>query len=54
MVTFQVPGRAAGYYDLNGDGEIQKSEVLGAVSDYFAGFTGKEVVLGFISLYFAG
>ena len=54
MVTFRVPGRSAGYYDLNGDGEIQKGEVLGVVSDYIAGFTGKEVVLGFISLYFAG
>ena len=49
-----VPMRTAGYYDLNGDGEIQKAEVLRAVSDYFAGFTTKTEVLSLISLYFAG
>ena len=53
MVSIEVPKRTAGYYDLNGDGAIQKDEVLQSVSDYFADYTEKKEVLALVSLYFA-
>ena len=40
-------------YDLNRNGIIEKSEVIKAVSDYFAGLIAKEEVLDLISRYFA-
>ena len=40
-------------YDLDRDGTIEKSEVLKAVSDYFAGITKKEEVMELVSLYFS-
>lgn len=41
-------------YDLNGNGAIERDELLKAVSDYFAGLIEKEVLLELVSRYFAG
>ena len=40
-------------YDLNGNGAIEKNEVLKAVSDYFDLLIEKDAVLEVVSLYFA-
>ena len=39
-------------YDLNGNGTIERNEVLRAVSDYFAGRIGKDVVVALVVRYF--
>ena len=41
-------------YDANGNGIIDRDEVLEAVADYFAGDIEKDVVIEIIKLYFAG
>ena len=41
-------------YDLNGDGAIEKEEVVNAVSDYFAGIIDKKTVVALLARYFAG
>ena len=41
-------------YDANEDGVIQRSEVITAITDYFAGLITREDVIHVIGLYFAG
>ena len=54
VATIVVAIEAAPHqYDLNGNGAIEKNEVLKAVSDYFDLLIEKDAVLEVVSLYFA-
>ena len=54
IVVIEVVEAALHLYDVNGDGIIEKDEVLAAASDYFAELIDKPLVLEVIALYFAG
>ena len=41
-------------YDLNGDGIINRNEVIQAITRYFAGEIARDVVLSLIAAYFSG
>ncbi len=53
IVVIEVGESLHHRYDLNGNGVIEKSEVLAAIADYFAGRIEKPLVLEVVSLYFA-
>ncbi len=53
IVVIEVGESLHHRYDLNGNGVIEKSEVLAAIADYFAGRIEKTLVLEVVSLYFA-
>ena len=54
IVDIEVVEGPADPYDLNGNGVIEKNEVVKAVSDYFAGDIDKETVVALLARYFAG
>ena len=54
IVVIEVVEGIADPFDKNGDGIIEKAEVLAAISDYFAGLIEKDEILVLISRYFAG
>ncbi len=54
IVEIEVVEGPADPYDLNGNGVIEKNEVVMAVSDYFAGLIDKETVVALLARYFAG
>ena len=54
VVGIQVVQGLSDLYDLNRNGIIEKSEVVKAVSDYFAGLTTKDEALDLVTRYFAG
>ncbi|MDE2801481.1 MAG: cadherin domain-containing protein, partial [Chloroflexota bacterium] len=54
IVVIEVVEGPADPYDLNGNGTIEKNEVIMAVSDYFAGLIDKETVVALLARYFAG
>ena len=54
IVQIEVVEGPADPYDLNGNGVIDKSEVVRAISDYFAGLVDKETVLALLARYFTG
>ena len=54
IVEIEVVEGPADPYDLNGNGAIEKSEVVAAVSDYFAGLIDKQTVVALLARYFAG
>ena len=41
-------------YDRNGNGRIERDEVIMAVADYFRGAIDKEEVIELVKLYFSG
>ena len=53
-VTASTLGELGDRYDANGNGVIEKEEVLDAIDDYFGGQITKEDVLDLIDLYFRG
>ena len=54
IIVIEVVEGLADPYDLNGNGSIEKNEVIMAVADYFAGEISKEEILALLSRYFAG
>ena len=54
IVEIEVVEGPADPYDLNGNGAIEKNEIVMAVSDYFAGLIDKETVVALLARYFAG
>ena len=54
IVVIEVAEGVADPYDANGNGTIEKDEVLAAIADYFAGIIEKEEVLELVARYFAG
>ena len=50
----EAPPPHAAVYDVNGDRIIQRSEVIGAIRDYFKGIIDRPVVIELIRLYFSG
>ena len=53
IVVIEVAEPTTHRYDLDGNGSFEKSEVIKAVADYFAGLIDKEEVLAILSAYFA-
>ncbi len=54
MVTIEVTEASMSPYDRNGNGTIERDEVIEAVADYFRGLIDKQAVMELIKLYFAG
>ena len=54
IVDIEVVEGPADPYDLNGNGAIEKNEIVTVVSDYFAGLIDKETVVALLARYFAG
>ena len=53
IVTIQVTEGALDAYDLNGNGTIEREEVIAAVRDYFGGLITRDDVVELVKLYFA-
>ena len=53
IVTIQVTEGALYAYDLNGNGTIEREEVIAAVRDYFDGLITRDDVVELVKLYFA-
>ena len=54
IVMIQVAEPSFSPYDLNGNEEIEREEVIAAIKDYFDGTIAKEDVIELVKLYFAG
>ena len=54
MVTVEVVEPSHHKYDANRNGGIERTEVIAAIQDYFAGDIAKEEIIEIIQLYFAG
>ena len=54
IVIIEVTEASFSPYDRNGNGRIERDEVIMAVADYFRGAIDKEEVIELIKLYFAG
>ena len=54
IVDIEVTEASFSPYDRNGNGRIERDEVIMAVADYFRGAIDKEEVIELIKLYFAG
>ena len=54
IVEITVMEATVSPYDLNGNGRIDRDEIIEAVTDYFKGLINKEALLELIKLYFAG
>ena len=52
-VTIEVMDIDHGPYDLDGNEQIVRGEVIAAISDYFKSIIGKDEVIRLIRLYFA-
>ena len=52
IVTIEVTESMHHRYDLNGNGEIERDEVIAAVADYFNGDITKGEVIDLVKLYF--
>jgi hypothetical protein len=52
VVTVNVTGFDPWSYDENGNGEIDKDEVMAAVTDYFEEIITKDQLMEVITLYF--
>ena len=53
IVMIEVTEASFSPYDRNGNGRIERDEVIMAVADYFSGSIDKEEVIELIKLYFA-
>ena len=53
IVAIEVTEGRRDPYDLNGNGSIEKEEVIKAIADYFANIIGKEEVVAVLARYFA-
>ena len=53
IVMIEVGEAIHHHYDLNGNGKIERDEVIAAVKDYFDGNMTKDEVIELIKLYFA-
>ena len=53
-VAIEVMDIDHGPYDLDGNEQIERGEVMAAISDYFKSVIGKDEVIQLIRLYFAG
>ncbi len=53
IVMIEVGEAIHQHYDLNGNGKIERDEVIAAVKDYFDGNMTKDEVIELIKLYFA-
>ena len=54
IVMIQIAEPSFSPYDLNGNQEIEREEVIAAIKDYFDGTIAKEDVIELVKLYFAG
>ena len=54
IVVIEVAKARTHRYDANGNGVVEKDEVLAAIADYFEGRIEKGEVLELLTLYFAG
>ena len=54
IVTIEVAEAAYHRYDRDGNGRIEREEVIAAIGDYFAGRIAKDEVIELVKLYFRG
>ena len=54
IVVIEVTEASFSPYDRNGNGRIERDEVIMAVADYFRGAIDKEEVIELVKLYFSG
>ena len=54
IVTIEVAEASLHRYDLDGNGRIERDEVIAAIGDYFAGLIQKDGVIEVVKLYFSG
>ena len=54
IVTIEVAEASLHRYDRNGNGRIERDEVIAAIGDYFAGLIQKDGVIEVVKLYFGG
>ena len=53
IVTIEVAEASLHRYDLDGNGTIEREEVIAAIGDYFAGLIQKDGVIEVVKLYFS-